>query len=97
MEIIKIESQNKLYNYISLIIIIILIVFLFYIINRNKFKNNSEYFDPYFGNLAPEIINSTSGFDFPNQFGETLEPYQYIKNKTENQLFNQINDLDIRN
>ena len=74
------------------ILILLILVIIFYF----TYGSLSERFAPYGSILAPKIINSTAGFDFPNQFGDTTDPYQKIKDSSEAQLFYQTHDLDLR-
>lgn len=85
MECVK---NNKLI-FLATLVLIILVIFYFYF-------RNSEHYAPYASILAPDMINSTAGFDFPNQYGETLEPYQKQKDRTENKLFEKTHALSFR-
>ena len=69
---------------ILLVLLILLVIYLLY-------TQSAEKFAPYASILAPEIINTTAGFDAPNQFGEKNDPYQNTKDNSEIRLFNQIN------
>lgn len=48
------------------IVIIVLLTLLF----------KTEKFAPYASILSPHIMNSTAGFDFPNQYGDNPDPYR---------------------
>jgi hypothetical protein len=86
-------QKNWHYEFLKLsIVLILIIVLIYYTINQYGSKKN-EKFAPYASILAPDIINSTAGFDFPNQFGETTEPYQKEKDSSENKLFQKTHDL----
>lgn len=81
------------FYYLSIVkfaVIIVLVVMLLYIIWK---MSDSENFAPYASILAPQTINSTAGFDFPNQYGETTEPYEKTKVKSENKVFKQLHAL----
>lgn len=69
-----------------------IIVIIFIIVFSIKYKNKENYV-PYASILAPEILNSTAGFDFPDQYGETTDPYECTKKKSENNLLNQTHQL----
>ena len=78
-----------MYILIGLLIALIVLIVLY------KYKTNHWYmckenFAPYASILVPEIINSSAGFDVPNQYGEVLDPYVDEKLKSEDKLFYQI-------
>jgi hypothetical protein len=91
-DILVFKMNENIYHYQFMklaIILLLLIILVYYLFIRIK----SENFMPYGSILAPEIINSTAGFDFPNLFNETTEPYQKVKDRTENKYFGQLHDL----
>lgn len=84
---INLAEKSWHYEFIKLTIVLILILILvYYTFNYTK-KPKNERFAPYASILVPDIINSTAGFDSPNQFGEITNPYQEEKNRSENKLF----------
>lgn len=77
----------------ALVVILFLLFYIYYYCLCASSK--SEKFAPYASILIPEIVNSTAGFDSPNQYGEILNPYQEEKDRSSEYLFNQTHRLSI--
>lgn len=72
---------------IAFLIVILLLVF--------YFLYSKESFAPYASILVPKIVNSSAGFDYPNQFGETTNPYEAVHVQTANDAFNEMHYIYI--
>ena len=86
------DVKKGYYKVIKFAIILILLIIIVYYI----YKKQNENFAPYASILAPDIINSSAGFDFPDQFGQTTDPYQEEKDSSEKRMFQQTHDLICR-
>jgi hypothetical protein len=73
----------------EIVLIIVIILVLLYLLFRKKQEN----YAPYYSILAPEIINTSPSFDYPNLFGEVTNPYAGAKTDSQNRLFTQLHAL----
>lgn len=73
---------------IEIIIVILIIIILYYFYKK-------ENFAPYYQINIPYIINSTAGFDEPNQYGWIGNPYYKQNIESADKLFDQTHALYI--
>lgn len=77
------KESDSIYARIAIILVLLMLVismYRTYYIESRKYTN--EKFAPYASILSPFIVNSTAGFDFPNQYGDTTDPYEYQKKES---------------
>jgi len=70
----------------AIALIILLIIILIWV-------TSAEAFAPYASILVPVTMNTSAGFDFPDQFGEITNPYAVTKVASENKAFAQTHAL----
>lgn len=80
---------GTLFRSVLLAVVLVIAIVLLY-------QWGTEDFVPYASILAPNIINSTSGFDLPNQYGEDPDPYRKIKKESEDRLWGQTMQSSLR-